>query len=371
MTEWSAATPGGDHGSQPAANPTRVRRRWPRLSPPPNATSAGWALLPLRVFLGATFVFAGLQKLANPGFFTASDPASIQAQLAGAARRSPIHALVAHLQGAAVPLGVVIALAELAIGLGTLLGLWSRIAAAGGVVLSFTLFLTVSFHSSPYYTGADIVFVFAWLPFLVAGSGGVLSVDAVIDGSLRTRHGEATAAGDRVDRRRFALKTLAGATVGAVGLLAAGLAAGIGRLGGTTSTPSTRRLLQPPAGPASTASPSARPGTTAPAAATPPGKKIGPASDVPVGGAAQFTDPATGDPALVVQEGPGTFAAFDAVCPHAGCTVSYEPAVRLFVCPCHGSQFNGETGAVEVGPAPRGLRRITIAEGPDGELYAV
>jgi len=42
------------------------------------------------------------------------------------------------------------------------------------------LFLTVSFHSAPYYTGADIVFAFAWTPLLLAGSGSVLSLDAAI-----------------------------------------------------------------------------------------------------------------------------------------------------------------------------------------------
>ena len=49
-------------------------------------------LLPLRAFLRFTFCFAGLQMLANPQFFDAADPASIQAQLAGAARRSPVDA---------------------------------------------------------------------------------------------------------------------------------------------------------------------------------------------------------------------------------------------------------------------------------------
>ena len=49
-------------------------------------------LLPLRAFLGFTFCFAGLQMLANPQFFDAADPASIRAQLAGAARRSPVDA---------------------------------------------------------------------------------------------------------------------------------------------------------------------------------------------------------------------------------------------------------------------------------------
>jgi len=153
-------------------------------SEPVPASSApyllGRALLPLRAFLGFTFCFAGLQKLANPRFFDAADPASIQAQLAGAARRSPVHALISPLTHVAVPLGVLIAFGELAVGVGTLLGLRARLAAVGGIALSFMLFLTVSFHTSPYYTGADIVFVFAWTPLLLAGAGSVLSLDAAI-----------------------------------------------------------------------------------------------------------------------------------------------------------------------------------------------
>src|ERR1019366_7142440 len=126
---------------------------------------------------------------ANPGFFDASNPTSIQSQLASAARVSPIHVLIAHLQHVAVPLGVAIALGELAVGAATLVGLWSRVAAIGGVLVSFSLFLTVSFHSNPYYTGSDIVFVFAWIPLLVAGAGGVLSADAVLGDIARARAG--------------------------------------------------------------------------------------------------------------------------------------------------------------------------------------
>lgn len=166
------------------------RRVWARHGPPPHATTmAGWALLPLRLFLGGTFVFAGLQKIANPGFFDRTNPTSIQAQLASAARVSPIHGLVAHLEPHAVAVGVVMALGEIAVGAGTLAGLWSRVAAAGGMLLSFGLFLTVSFHSSPYYTGSDIVFVFAWTPLLVAGAGGVLSVDTLARDMARARSG--------------------------------------------------------------------------------------------------------------------------------------------------------------------------------------
>jgi hypothetical protein len=48
------------------------------------------ALVPLRVFLGVTFCFAGLQKLANPNFFRSASPISIQAQIRAAERTSPI-----------------------------------------------------------------------------------------------------------------------------------------------------------------------------------------------------------------------------------------------------------------------------------------
>jgi len=41
----------------------------------------------------------------------------------------------------------------------------------------------------------------------------------------------------------------------------------------------------------------------------------------------------------------------------------------VIICPCHGSQFNASTGAVEVGPAPTGLTKLGVAKGPNGQLY--
>jgi thiosulfate dehydrogenase [quinone] large subunit len=51
--------------------------------------------------------------------------------------------------------------------------------------------------------------------------------------------------------------------------------------------------------------------------------------------------------------------------------VQYDPTNKVFICPCHGSEFNGHTGSVEVGPAQQGLTRLRIAEGTDGQLYVV
>jgi thiosulfate dehydrogenase [quinone] large subunit len=335
----------------------------------------GRALLPLRAFLGFTFCFAGLQKLANPRFFDAADSASIQAQLAGAAHRSPIHALISPLGHVAVPLGVLIAFGELAVGVGTLLGLRARLAAAGGLALSLMLFLTVSFHSAPYYTGADIVFAFAWTPLLLAGSGPVLSLDAAIADWAEKEAGP----GRRASRREVVLGGTVTAAVAVVTLVAGGLVAGLGRLaGGTTGQhegPTLPSAAGPtpaspaPSGPAPAGTARPRHRATAKRAKAPPGTAVGPARDVPVGQAASFTDPATGDPSIVIRPSAGRFVAFDAVCPHAGCTVGYDPSAKVIICPCHGSQFNASTGAVEVGPAPTGLKKLGIAEGPNGQLY--
>jgi thiosulfate dehydrogenase [quinone] large subunit len=324
------------------------------------------ALLPLRAFLGFTFCFAGLQKLANPGFFTAGNPASIQSQLAGAARRSPIHVLISPLTHIAVPLGILIAFAELAIGVGTLLGLWQRLAAAGGVLLSLMLWLTVSFHSAPYYTGADIVFVFAWTPLLLAGAGPLLSLDAYL-----AARAAAAAGPSEVSRREVMLKGTATAAVAVGSLITGGVTAALGRLAGGTSKTGTPGLGLSSAGPSassSASSPAAQAGPQA-GGSHPPGKAIGPATAVPVGQAGSFSDPATGDPSIVIQPKAGTFLAFDAVCPHAGCTVQYDPTGNVLVCPCHGSQFNATTGAVELGPALTNLTKLPIAKGQDGQLY--
>ena len=331
------------------------------------------ALLPLRAFLGFTFCFAGLQKLANPGFFDAGNPASIQAQLAGAARRSPIHLLISPLTHVAIPLGLLIALGELAVGLGTLLGLWQRVAAAGGVALSLMLFLAVSFHSSPYYTGSDIVFVFAWTPLLLAGAGPLWSADAMIAARAKAQ-ARAGRGGRRVieadaSRREVVLKWTVTGIAAAAGLVLGGAVAGVGRLaGGTKSNRGTALPSPAESASAATATPSVS-GSSGSAGSHPAGTAIALAKNVPVGGSATFTDPSSGDPSIVIQAKAGKFLAFDAVCPHAGCTVGYDQSAALLVCPCHGSQFNATTGAVEQGPAASGLKPITVSQGSNGQLY--
>lgn len=78
--------------------------------------------------------------------------------------------------------GALVALGEIAIGLGALLGFLLRPASFFGMLLSLMFFLSASWHVYPYFYGADIVFVFAWSTLLLAGplNSGFPSLDAFL-----------------------------------------------------------------------------------------------------------------------------------------------------------------------------------------------
>ena len=78
-------------------------------------------------------------------------------------------------------------------------------------------------------------------------------------------------------------------------------------------------------------------------------------SDVPVGGGTILTDKKI----VITQPQSGTFHAFTAVCTHAGCTVGSVSSGTIN-CPCHGSRFNINNGAVVNGPAASPLAPIHI-----------
>jgi Rieske Fe-S protein len=78
-------------------------------------------------------------------------------------------------------------------------------------------------------------------------------------------------------------------------------------------------------------------------------------SDVPVGGGTILTDKKI----VITQPQSGTFHAFTAVCTHAGCTVGSVSSGTIN-CPCHGSRFNINNGAVVNGPAASPLAPINI-----------
>lgn len=64
----------------------------------------------------------------------------------------------------------------------------------------------------------------------------------------------------------------------------------------------------------------------------------------------------------------GVVTAHSVICTHQGCTVG--EAGKNLACPCHGSLFNGESGAVINGPAERALTTYKVAEA-NNEIYIV
>jgi len=350
--------------------------------------SPGLALLPLRLFLGGTFVYAGVQKLTDPGFLHPGAPTYIGTQLQSFANATPGGFL---LRTFAFPhpilAGVGVALLEIAIGLFVLLGLKTRLAAIGGLGLNLVLFATASWHTSPYFLGSDIVFVFAWLPFAIAGAAGQPALDNALrrpspELSRRVRlqpadlgYAEMAREEDPEAEARSTRRAVV-AEAGGAAVAIAGIAALIkGPYTGATNTqPSTsaaggQNASTGPSGggPAEVSGASA--GGSSGGSSVPSGAvKIGPLNRLPEGQAALYHDPASGQPDILIRTQAGDLQAFSAVCTHAGCTVSYQGG--QIVCPCHGGVYNTTTGAVEAGPPPSPLEKRTVTE-RGGEIYAL
>ncbi|MER7761727.1 DoxX family protein [Streptomyces sp. NPDC097619] len=141
------------------------------------AAAARHPLVPLRIFLGVTFVYAGLDKLTDSAFLKAAGDGSIGDLMRGVRDSSAVPALVDLALKAPVGFAVLLAVGELLVGLGTLAGLFARWAAAGGALISLSLWLTISWQTTPYYYGNDLVYLMAWLPLVLAGAP-YLSLDA-------------------------------------------------------------------------------------------------------------------------------------------------------------------------------------------------
>jgi thiosulfate dehydrogenase [quinone] large subunit len=281
--------------------------------------AGGRVLLPLRGFLSVVFLYAGVSKIADRSFLDRTSPTSIRAQVLAVKHSSPIGGLLGPVTAHSFAFGLFMAFAEIAVGLGLLLGLLTRIAAAGGMVLALSLWLTVSWRAEPWFTSADLVYLFALTPLLVGGAQ-VLSLDGWL-AQAREQH-----LGIGEDRTR---RTLLAGGVALIGALLAGGSALFRR-----SSASVR---------------------TAPRA----GEALARVTDVPVGGGTQVRDPNTGHTDWVLQLQAGRFTALDATCPHQGCTVDFVSASTGFACPCHGSRFDA-TGKLLAGPATTGLMAVPV-----------
>lgn len=368
----------------------------------------GWALIPLRLFLGVTFIYAGMQKLTDPQYFKPGAPGYIGKQIASFASGSPLHGLLVQVAlPHAIAFGALVAYGEIAIGLGTLLGVLMRPAAFFGALLSTVFFLSASWRVHPYFYGADIVFVFGWIILLLtapqaagwpaldtrlavwlfervrpeqhprvawllavalgadarqaeatAAVAPQVAASATSSGATTTRRprpavpGGRSAQGGRSargvkSRREF----IWGLASGAAGMLGIGLLVGLFRRGDATG------------GVGGGATPTAVPPTATVGSntATTGGSAIAQVSAVPANSAASFTIPANGDPGVLVHLNSGQFVAFDATCTHAGCPVQYDSGSQLLICPCHGAEFDpAQAAALMQGPAGTPLLAVPI-----------
>lgn len=68
----------------------------------------------------------------------------------------------------------------------------------------------------------------------------------------------------------------------------------------------------------------------------------------------------------VNREASGALTVLSAICPHLGCSVSWQEGQDKFVCPCHGGNFKPD-GACISGPPPRAMDRLQT-QIKDGKL---
>jgi cytochrome b6-f complex iron-sulfur subunit len=69
---------------------------------------------------------------------------------------------------------------------------------------------------------------------------------------------------------------------------------------------------------------------------------------------------------FVVRQGESLIA-LSSTCTHLGCSVRWDGASRLFLCPCHGGKYRPD-GTVAGGPPPAPLERLPI-EIRGGQIY--
>jgi thiosulfate dehydrogenase (quinone) large subunit len=337
-----------------------------------------WLMLPLRLFLGITFLYAGLQKLFDPDFLHPGTAQYLGNQLAS---YNAFPLLQPFLQNVAVPhaqfLGVLVLVGEMAIGVGVLSGFLLRPATLFGLLLNLLFFFSISWSVYPYFYGSDIVFIFCWLPLLLNGplNTGLPTLDEAFlwprlqqawdsepsprlsllclllglppirteSEPLAVETEEMGLAGSEPalfsarhrpqSRRTF----LEGVVVGSLGSL---LIVTLERVIALSSKASTSMV-----------------GSTSRVTSN----LIAQAGGIEVNSSIRFTIPSNQDPGILICLPSGDFVAYNALCTHANCVVEYNSTSYLLDCPCHGSVFDPtKNGAVVHPPATRPLAKVPL-----------
>lgn len=184
---------------------------------PGHRMNLGVVLLPMRVLLGFISIYAGMGKLCDPVYFDGGERGSMVKWLTSLhpwAMAEPLRDFaLSHPVGA----GLTVAFLQVVVGVLTVLGLWQRVAAAFGALLSAALLVTVSWRSVAVYDAPDIILLAAWSPLIIAGAP-VYSVDGRLAGEAWRKLGPRSEIWD-LRRRVLRRGTVVGAVVVGLTLL--------------------------------------------------------------------------------------------------------------------------------------------------------
>ncbi|MEV6566457.1 DoxX family protein [Streptomyces kronopolitis] len=191
---------------------------------PGRRMNLGVVLLPLRIFLGLISVYAGMGKLCDPVYFDGGERGSMVKWLQALdpwALAVPLRDFaVSHPVGA----GLTVAFLQVVVGVLTICGLWQRVAASIGALLSAALLMTVSWRTIPAYDAPHIIYLAAWSPLIIAGAP-VYSMDGRLAGEAWRRLGPRVEVADlrrRVLRRGAMMTTMVAGLTLLIGSLLGG-----------------------------------------------------------------------------------------------------------------------------------------------------
>jgi Rieske Fe-S protein len=271
---------------------------------------ASWRnqLLPLRLmrlWLGATWIYAGWDKASDPGFLTSGSTTFIGSQLSSYAQTSPLGFLLDQILIYPTQVGLFVMISEFAIGFATLLWIAPTWAAFGGFSMSMGLWLFSSWSVQPYFLASNSAYAVLWLVYFLFLYGA------------RSKRAIA------FNRRGFILLSSIAA-----------LATGAAVLGKVFSRNGAVIDLGP--------------------------QNIVKEAEFAIGANQTFTSKA-GTPAVLFRTKSGVFA-YSAVCTHQGCTVQFNSASKNLQCPCHGAVFDPFADAKAIaGPVDIPLPKIKVA----------
>lgn len=322
----------------------------------------------LRLFLGGTMLYAGVDKLILDSRFLQEDGVgsigdTLRLFVTSGGPLAPLVEAVAI--GQPVLIGAVMAGSQLVVGALLLSGSWVRVGALLGALISLSLTLTASWGVTPFYYGNDLPYLVAFLALAAIGDGGVLRAGA-----------PATRGYD--PNRRAALVTGGGVLLTLLALVALDRSRLASLLSSSSgSDPSPASSMSPTPGPSGVTPSSSPIASETPAATAPPtprptssgggsvaGTLIAGGNSLSAGQALNFS--ASGRAAVLLKDGE-TYRAFERACTHQGTNVDWEPANGSFYCSNHGARFSS-TGDAIVGPARTPLRPITVSVAADGSV---